>query len=65
MNLHDTWHVVVLAAALIGAAAGALLFIVPLVFDAAPEGFGRFRPALWVIVLVVAALLILEWTAVH
>ncbi len=65
MNSHEIWHVFVLAAALVGAAAGALLFIVPLVFEPAPEGFTRYRRALGVIVLVAAALLVLEWTAIH
>lgn len=65
MSSHEIWHVFVLAAALIGAATGALLFLIPLAFDPPPEGFGRLRPVMLLVVAAVVALLALEWIAIH
>ncbi|MFN2526233.1 MAG: hypothetical protein ABR505_08215 [Actinomycetota bacterium] len=65
MNPHEIWHVFVLGAALTGAAVAALLFLIPLAFDPPPQGFARLRPLMRGIVLLVAALLVLEWIAIH
>ena len=62
---HEVWHVTVLAAALFGGAAVALVALAPLVFEAPPEGFVRARPYLLGLGVFAAVLLVAEWLAVH
>ena len=62
---HEIWHVTVLAAALFGGAAVALVALAPLVFEAPPEGFARARPYLLGLGAFAAVLLAAEWLAVH
>lgn len=62
---HELWHVAVLASALFGGAALALVALAPLVFDQAPEGFVRARPYLLAVGGFGAVLLLVEWLAVH
>lgn len=64
-GLHELWHVAVLAAALFGGAAVALVLLAPLVFDAPPEGFVRARPYLLGLGAFAALLLVAEWLGVH
>lgn len=62
---HEVWHVTVLASALFGGAAVALVLLAPLVFDTAPEGFVRVRPYLLGLGGLAAILLAVEWLGVH
>ena len=65
MPLHEAWHVFVLLATLFGAAAGAILLLVPLVFEAPPQGFPKTRPYLVALVVAAGLILVLEWAKVH
>jgi hypothetical protein len=63
--MHEVWHIVVLAAALFGAAGAAILLLAPLVFDVPPSGLERYRTALLAGVGMAVVLIVLEWTVVH
>jgi hypothetical protein len=63
--MHEVWHIIVLAAALFGAAGAAILLLAPLVFDVLPSGLERYRPALLAGIGSAAVLIVLEWTVVH
>jgi hypothetical protein len=63
--MHEVWHIVVLAAALFGAAGAAILLLAPLVFEVPPAGLERYRPALLTGIGAAAVLIVLEWTVVH
>jgi hypothetical protein len=63
--MHEVWHIVVLAAALFGAAGAAILLLAPLVFEVPPSGLRRFRPALLTGIGMAAVLIVMEWTVVH
>ena len=65
MPLHEVWHVFVLLVTLFGAGAGAILLLVPLVFEAPPEGYSRARPYLAGLVGGAGLILVLEWATVH
>ena len=65
MSWHEVWHVLVLAATLLGAASGAILLLAPFAFDAYPEGLRRARPLLLGLVVLGLVLLIIEWQVVH
>lgn len=65
MNSHDLWHVIVLGSTLFGAAALGIVLLVPLIFDEPPPGLIRFRPFVLGLIALSAALLGVEWTAVH
>jgi hypothetical protein len=63
--MHEVWHIIVLAAALFGAAGAAILLLAPLVFDVPPSGLVRYRPALLTGIGVSISLIVMEWTVVH
>ena len=63
--MHEVWHILILAVALLAAAGAAILLLAPLVFDSPPPGLARYRPALLTGIAVSAALIIVEWTWVH
>ena len=63
--MHQVWHIVVLAAALFGAAGGAILLLAPLVFDRPPPGLVRLRPLIVTLIGVAVLLVVAEWTIVH
>lgn len=65
MPLHEVWHVLVLLLTLFGAAAGAILLLVPLIFEGAPPGFPRARPYLIALLVAGGLILVLEWVTVH
>lgn len=65
MATHDWWHLVVLGSTLFGAAALALLVVVPLAFDEPPPGLKRWRPLLWWLMGFSVALLAVEWLGLH
>lgn len=62
---HELWHVAVLAAALFGGAALAVVLLAPLVLDPPPDGFSRVRPYLLGLGGLAVALLLVEWLGVH
>lgn len=62
---HQIWHVTVLAVALLGGAAVAVVALAPLVFDTPPEGFVRARPFLLGLGALAALLLAAEWLGIH
>jgi hypothetical protein len=63
--MHEVWHIVVLTAALFGAAGAAILLLAPLVFDPVPSGLVRRRYALLAGIGLAISLIVLEWTVVH
>lgn len=65
MHGHDLWHLVVLGSTLFGAAGLAVLALSSLVFEEPPPGMSVWRPVVLVLVGVAAALLAVEWLAVH
>jgi hypothetical protein len=65
MSWHEVWHVIVLGATLLGAGAGLIYLLGPVVFEGFPEGMRRGRP--WVLALVALAVVLvaIEWLLVH
>jgi hypothetical protein len=63
--MHEVWHVVVLAATLLGATGLALVVLAPLLFEDPPPGLTRARPVLLALAAGAALLLLAEWHAVH
>jgi hypothetical protein len=63
--MHEVWHVAVLASALFGLAAVALLMLSALVFEEPPPGLQRARPLLIALITCAAVVVALEWTLVH
>lgn len=63
--MHELWHVVVLAAALLGAAAALLLAAIPLLFETPPPGLTGARPVVLGLVGVAAGIVLVEWQWVH
>jgi hypothetical protein len=63
--MHEAWHVVVLAATLLGATGLALVVLAPLLFENPPPGLTRARPVALVLAGGVVLLLLVEWLAVH
>lgn len=59
------WHVFLLVMTLSAIAAGAILLLVPLAFEAPPAGLARARPWLLALIGVTAALYLLEWRVLH
>ena len=59
------WHLFLLVMTLASVGAAAILLLVPLAFDAAPEGLARARPWLLALIGVTLALYLLEWRVLH
>jgi hypothetical protein len=62
---HEIWHVVVLAAAVLGAGAAILLALSPLIFESPPPGLTRARRAVGVAIGGAILLVLAEWLVVH
>lgn len=65
MELHELWHVAVLASTLLGAAGTLVLLLAPLLFGETPAGVARARPLVVALVGVAGVILVMEWVAVH
>jgi hypothetical protein len=65
VELHQVWHVLVLAVTILAAAGGVILLLAPLVFDPVPEGLHRARPYVLGLILGAGILLAVEWLGVH
>jgi hypothetical protein len=62
---HELWHITVLTTTLLGAAGAGLLVLAPLLFGETPQGLARARPLIVGLVALAAAVLLVEWLAVH
>lgn len=63
--MHEVWHVILLASALFGLSAVALLALASLAFEELPPGLRRARPLLIALITCAAVVVALEWTLVH
>ena len=65
LGLHKAWHIALLATTLTAAAGVVILSVTPLLFGAASRLEGRARVAVFCLVGLAAALLLVEWLVVH
>ncbi len=65
MSGHEVWHVATLLAVLLGAAAGALLVLGPLLFEGSSGQTPRTRVLAAGGLTVAVAVLVVEWLWVH
>lgn len=65
MDVHEVWHVVVLAATLLAAGGLVILALAPLVFEAPPPGLMRARPVVFALAVFAALVLLVEWLLIH
>jgi hypothetical protein len=59
------WHVFLLVMTLAAVASAVILVLVPLAFEAPPQGLARARPWLLGLILVTTVLYLLEWQVLH
>jgi hypothetical protein len=65
MSWHRIFDVVVLVAAILGGAAGAMLILTPLVFETVPGPLRGSRRLLVFLVILAIVLVGLEWLVIH
>lgn len=61
----SVWHFVLLVMTLGAIASAVILVLVPLAFETPPAGLARARPWLLGLIVVTAALYLLEWQILH
>ncbi len=65
MSWHEVWHVMVLGSTLLGAGAGLIYLLGPVVFENSRDGLRRGRPLVLGLVVLAVVLLAIEWLLVH
>lgn len=65
MDLHELWHIVVLAATLLAGAGLAIVLLAPLVFEPPPPGLAKARPLVLVLVGAAGLVFLVEWLVLH